>query len=65
MFNLKEKEDKQQDCNNNEVVYQGDVSYIDMVKWCDFIKWINYYITKAENKKENARDIYDIKTNMQ
>lgn len=65
MFNLKDKEDKQQDCNNNEVVYQGDVSYVDMVKWCDFIKWMNYYITKAENKKENARDIYEIRANMQ
>lgn len=65
MFNLKKKDDKQQECNRNEVVYHGDVSYIDMVKWCDFIKWMNYYITKAETKKENARDVYDIKTNMQ
>lgn len=64
MFNLKTKDDNIQDCNRNEDVYRGEVSYIDMVRWCDFIKWMNYYISKAEKKLENAREIYDIKTNI-
>lgn len=65
MFNLKSKDDYKRNCNSNEGVYRGDVSYIDMVKWADFIKWMNFYISRAEQKRLKARDIYDIKTNFQ
>ena len=64
MFNLKNKEDYLRDCNREEAVYRGEISYIDMVKWCDFIKWPNFYISKAEQKKDNAHDVYEIKTNV-
>lgn len=64
MFNRKDRNEKLQDCNRDETVYSGDVSYINMVKWEDFIKWLNFYISLAETKKDNARDNYDIKVNL-
>lgn len=64
MFNLKKKDDNLRDCDRDEKVYRGDVSYINMIRWSDFVKWLNFYITQAEKKKDNAKDIYDIKVNL-
>lgn len=64
MFNLKKKGEYLRNCERRQDVYKGDVSYIDMIKWCDFVKWPNFYISKAEQKKETARDLYDIRINV-
>lgn len=56
-FNLKQP--RQSHCDNGDVVWQGDCSYIEAVKWCDFIADYNKYIDRAL-KRQNNIDDYDI-----
>ena len=46
-------------CSQNGTVWSGECSYIPMVKWRDFVKNMNYYIEKAEARKDEAAS-YDL-----
>lgn len=46
-------------CNQNDIVWYGDYSYIPMIKWCDFTTNVDHYIETAENIKEHAYE-YDL-----
>lgn len=41
-------------CYQNGTVWSGECSYIPMVKWCDFVENLDYFIEKAEARKDNA-----------
>ena len=46
-------------CYQNDTVWSGECSYIPMVRWCDFVNNLDYYIEKAEARKDDA-DSYDL-----
>lgn len=54
MFNKIEK--AKGDCNNNEDVYVGEVSYIKMVRWDYFTNHFNDLIEEANKKKDRTED---------
>lgn len=41
-------------CYLNDTVWSGECSYIPMIKWSDFTVNMNYYIEKAEARKDDA-----------
>lgn len=59
-FNLKKPH--QFDCENGEVIWQGDCSYIEAVKWCDFFVDYNKYIDRALKRQDNMEDYEIVKT---
>lgn len=54
LFNIKQTDTYR--CDNGDTVWRGECSYISLVKWDDFIKNINYYIERAEEKKDHWED---------
>lgn len=59
-FNLKKP--RQSDCNNGDVIWHGDCSYIEAVKWCDFIADYKEYIDRALKRQDNIDDYEIVKT---
>jgi len=57
MFNKKQTNTYK--CANGDTIWRGECSYISLVKWDDFISNINYYIERAEEKKDHWQD-YDL-----
>ena len=57
MFNLIKP--RQSNCDNGDVIWYGDCSYIEAVKWCDFIADYKEYIDRALNRQDNI-DEYEI-----
>lgn len=54
MFNIKQPTTYK--CDNGDRIWRGECSYISLVKWDDFIRNINYYIERAEEKKNHWED---------
>lgn len=59
MFN--KKVPKKSQCNNNDIVYYGNSSYIYVAKWDDFTKNMNKYIDKAYEIRNNIEDYKIVK----
>lgn len=57
MFNIKSPNNY--NCENGDIIYYGNHSYISTVKWSDFINNINYHINEAYKIQENIDD-YDL-----
>ncbi len=47
------------ECDNDDIIWYGECSYIKAVKWCDFIKDINKYVDEAYERQDDISN-YDI-----